>query len=188
MNWMEEDKDIRDRFAELRAIDDKDASSFERDWRAAVSRCKVNAPQRTFRLKAAAAVSFSVIVVVLVLAVIYHRSQQPASVAVNNSHESPGAVPDSTEKKSHAKGVIAEAPHSSSPARRVTQKIGRERQAPKVIARAHRLDLKRTSVRLEQISEWRSPTDFLLRMPQDSLLNRVPDLRDSIITMRPLQN
>ena len=161
MNQDWEEKKLKGLFHELRREDERLAPSFARDWEAALSRIgKARHPPRVFRVAAA-----TVMLIVLgssVFILFRQPARQPAPTGAP-AEEAPVSVASST--------------HQSPPPPLVPLF-----KAPgKVLPRAVR---RQSSARPRQsavfISQWRSPTDFLLKSPGEQLLKTVPRPGESV--------
>ena len=159
-----EEKAIRQLFRDERQADESNAPHFAATLEAAVSR---RGEYRSGRLMFQVAFAIVALVAVIggvigVVRLFSNRSgiERPETVAENSSE--PAAPPA---------GVLANhAPSSKQPPPRTASGTRRHRQTPARV----------TSL----ISEWRSPTDFLLSTPGDQLLKTVPRVGPSAIEIK----
>ncbi len=156
-----EEERIRKLFQQLREEDERNAPSFTRDWNGALSR--LEKPRRhwaVWRLAAGAAALILLGAGCLGWWMFFRQStkrQAPIEI-VRSERPAPGATPS---------------PVSPSPAPvRNPPNVTRRRpavrpQAPAIL-----------------ISQWRSPTESLLRTPGEQLFKRVPRLDESLVNIK----
>jgi hypothetical protein len=177
MNQDWEENEIRQLFRELRREDEGRAPSFAKDWDAALS--QINKGHRArflFRLPAMAAVA---LVLLGSFAFIIFRSLpmpltptatlEPTATIVQppppsvTFHTTPSVHPKISEAKKRQKVVPnLESGFGKKPSIAVRRQLPKRSQSPDIL-----------------ISQWRSPTDFLLKSPDDRLLRTIPRLNAS---------
>lgn len=165
----QEEESIRKMFQQLKAENERNAPSFVRDWNAA--RLRMNTPRRrwvVWQISAAAAA-------ILILLgtgwwMLFRQStMQLAPVEIARS-ESPD--PDISPT------VYSSPVPETSPASRLRSRV---KTAPN-ITRRHQFAQSKPSAIL--ISQWRSPTESLLRTPGEQLFKRVPRLDESVVNIK----
>jgi hypothetical protein len=166
MNQDWQEKEIRQLFHNERQANESLTPDFAGTLEAALSRRGRARPRRLI-LRVAFAVGALVAVAgfVFLLAGRYSREQAPSVVAgPSDLVIKPPAAPDESVASDQPGSVLPERP--SKPARRV---------------HGHRRSTRRAA---PLISQWRSPTDFLLKTPGDELLRTVPRLGESAIEIK----
>ena len=172
-----EDKDLETLFREMRATEHRSATRFERDWEAARSRM---APGRraSFNYAVAAACIIAIAVgVAVVVRVAGTRSSIPQQGALNGD-PGPGAQ-DLILRPPAPPGHIDPIPIPAVP-RNLARTPARTEAGSGRRAR-HQYIGPEAYERREQLSAWRSPTEFLLRSPANDLLKAVPSIQDSMV-------
>ncbi|MGH9822394.1 MAG: hypothetical protein ACREDR_03975 [Blastocatellia bacterium] len=189
----------------MRETDAGQSPSFEKDWQAAHSGLDRTRPQLRFRSALVfAALSLLLAIGALIAYRLVHSHGGPdaATNTAEAKSENPGSVkhPGNT----HPVPSVAEVP--TSPALQNQNQHGRnllpflkapKTSRPRFAYNGHRppgdrgnrplpsdklvAKIRATSQGEYLISNWRSPTDFLLRIADDRLLNSVPKLDDSIV-------
>jgi hypothetical protein len=163
MNQDWEEKEIRQLFRDERETDETVAPHFAATLEAAISRRRPARPGSLIR-RAAIAVVALVAVGGFVLLLLGRSGTGPQSVVSITQEES--APKTSDPNRSVDVAAVTVPPEPSKPAR-----------GP----RRHR----QSSVKAATlISEWRSPTDFLLKTPGDQLLKTVPRVGASAIEIK----
>ncbi len=159
MNQDWEEKKLKGLFHELRQEDERLAPSFARDWEAALSRIgKAHHPWRVFRVAAA-----TVMLIVLGSSVfIFFRQPARQPAPTGTPAEAPASVASRTHQSPPPIVPLFKAPGKELP-RAVRRQLSARPRQPAVF-----------------ISQWRSPTDFLLKSPGEQLLKTVPRPGESV--------
>ncbi len=161
-----EENRIKELFHELKQEDERRAPAFARTMQAALSRsAKTRRPWRILPVAVATAV---LILVGVFVFIIFRQSATEPYQAVGTEPVAPLAQPP-------APGVIVSAPHKSeSPNKKETPGAGRRRVVHQ----------RRPSPTL--ISDWHSPTDFLLETSGWQLLRTTPRVDELITSIKGL--
>lgn len=166
MNRNLDEKEIERLFGELGAEDDRHAPLFARVLRAALARAEK--PSRPWLLIRVAAAVAAVVVLAVSLFVFITKSKRADLTATNppvidtqEQQPNPSAMPPRPEPPPRRPATPSNDTASRKPVRK--HAAGRVEQSEVLI------------------SQWRSPTDFLLRTPGDQLLKTVPRLGESSI-------
>ena len=158
MNQSLEEEKIRRLFRELRRADERLAPPFARVFEAASSQTgKANQPRFVFRL---AAVAVALIALICAGLIFFNRS--PGLLVRSESARPIKPLPVLKDAASRA-----ELPEKVSTNRERRTRTARQRQS------------------LVAISEWRSPTSFLLKNHGDEWLMDIPRLDESIVQIKP---
>lgn len=179
-NW---ENEIRELFRELRREDERLAPSFAKDWDAALSQINEGRRARlTFRLPVAAAVALCLLGSFAFI--IFRRLPTPPTptAALEQTatiSEPPPTVAFLTTPPVRSK--IREAKNKQK--ERLDLKSGFGKIQPPAVRR--RLPKKSQSPEI-LISQWRSPTDFLLKSPANRFLKTIPRLNASTDEIKAL--
>lgn len=205
MNSEVEENRIRKLFSKMRETDAGQSPSFEKDWQAAHSGLDRTRPQLRLRSPLVfAALSLLLAVGTLIAYRLAHSNGRPdaATNMAEAKSENPGSVnrpgdthpvpsvaqvpaaPALQNQNHHDPNLLPflKAPKTSRPRfaynghRPPGDRGNRPLPSDKLVAK-----IRATSKEDYLISAWRSPTDFLLKMTDDRLLNSVPKLDDSIV-------
>ena len=146
-----DEKNIRKLFAETRAVDEQNIPAFS-----AVLQCSSNV-ENTVRIGPLLAIFMAMVILIsgFVAAVVYFRKPAPQIV---NSNE------NKKQQMTNDQPLPIEPEKTTPPAPR------------RIVYRPQKKAPRRTDL---MISQWRSPTDFLLRTPGNEFLKTVPRLNDS---------
>jgi hypothetical protein len=183
MSQNRDEQKLKALFHDLRGEDEAHAPFFSHAWQAALARQGV---QRRLPGGAGGWAIVATAAVVIICASLYFFFRNSSSLQTPRAERS-GPVAGATPAPDVPSVPGAPAPGSpgevaSVPPKQVTEVgITRARNAS---ATSRRLQASQTAVVL--ISQWRSPTDFLLVFPADRLLKSIPRLNDSIIDMNPV--
>ncbi|HLG13269.1 MAG TPA: hypothetical protein VJH03_01935 [Blastocatellia bacterium] len=172
MNRDLDEKRIEKLFHEMRADDQHRAPSFTRDWAAAVARSQT--PKRfspVLRLAAAAAMLVALGAFLLVFLRHSPRSEKPETAGA-------GTTIQENRPEERATSPISPTPSMPSP-----PAVRVRRPGSKILARRSRSRHAQSAI---LISQWRSPTDFLLRTPGDALLKTLPRVGGSVVEINAI--
>jgi hypothetical protein len=179
MTQNRDEQKLKALFHDLRGEDEGHTPSFSHAWQAALARQGV---QRRLSGVAARWAIAATAAVVIVFASLYFfpRNSSPQTPPTERSGPVAGATPFPelpSVPGATASGLPGEV--VSLPPKQVTG--ARVTLARHASVSSHPRQGSQTAVVL--ISQWRSPTDFLLAFPADRLLKSVPRLNDSIVDM-----
>lgn len=172
MNQDWQEKEIRQLFRNEREANESLAPDFAVTLEAALSRRRRARPRRLILRVAFAVVALvAVTSFVFVLAGRYSVERAPSVVAgPSESVINPAAAPDESVVSGQLP-VVSDQPDSVAPGR------------PSKPVRAHK-NRQSTGLMAPLISQWRSPTEFLLKTPGDELLRSVPRLGASAVQIK----
>ena len=161
-----EENRIKELFSELKQVDERRAPAFARTMEAALSRGAKT--RRPWRVLPVAVVAVMLILVGLSLFIILRQSPAETYQAAGNEPVVPLDQPPSP-------GVIESTPHMNESAnKKESPRPGKRRVT------GHR------SVSPTLISDWQSPTDFLLETTGWQLLRTTPRVDESITSIKGL--
>ena len=172
-----EEEKIKRLFHELRKEDERLVSSFAADWEAALSRHeRPRRPRRTLSVAVAAA---AVLILLGGSVFIFLRHSSSRSVQVTT---------DRTPAAPITRSQPAPAPRFETPEdQSITSVTGHKRlgnRSSEVASGKHTRSIGRRTATPSRpwalVSQWRSPTDFLLTSPGDQLLKTIPRLGESL--------
>ena len=164
MNLDQDEKKLRALFHDVRAEDERDAPSFAYDWQAAVDRLRPAG-----RLWPGKWVLVAACIVVVVYGSWFFFVRDTSHRAIDDSGPVAGVSPSAPQERAPGPSQAATVDISRLPSKKPSART-RHRSATAMEASA-------------LISQWRSPTDFLLKFPADRLLKSVPRLDDSIVDL-----
>ncbi len=180
----QEEEKFRKLFQQLRAVDESSAPSFASQWDAAISR--LNKPRRSW---AAWQLSSGVAALLILFGIGWwllgmRSADLDAPIETVRSETS---LTDTMPQVSSPPAPTKALPTSlSSPRRRTarmpSRSISSARNSPNTARSPHK-----TAQPLPQavlISQWRSPSESLLRTPTEQLLKRVPRLDESVVNIK----
>ena len=149
-----DEETLQELFQELRRGDKRTAGSFDSTWRAATAR--VGDTRRRARVIPLAVTALAMIVICTSLLVYLRHALRQSTPLAASKH------PSQLSGGQREPYSFSIRPFGEGPENRIQ---GRPLYHPSV----------------QSISQWRSPTAFLLRLPGESLLTDVPDLKKSLI-------
>lgn len=165
MNQSSEEERIRALFRQLKRADERLAPSFASVWQSSVSQAPLSqirkANQRRFTFRLAAALIAIILSVASAFVFFKQRSKPPVQT------ETAGPI-ESVPARNDTAAAPVKLPEKISPKRARMTRPARPRQP--VVA----------------ITEWRSPTNFLLVSPGDEWLKSVPRLDESVVRIEPM--
>jgi hypothetical protein len=170
MKHILEEKRIKQLFHELRQEDERHAPSFTSVLQAASSKARQAGPA-LFSLRVAVAAAMLILVGGLVF-ILLMPSLPPAES--ENSESSPPTVKLPYRQTQPPAPQIQPAPTLEA----------HQRKRPSLVR--HKRSAARSRQPAMLISEWQSPTDFLLRTPGEQLLKTVPRVGESLIDFKPI--
>ena len=169
MNLNGDEKRIRQLFLEMGSSDQSRAPQFAEVLAAAnskVARTQVRA--RSLRFAMAAAILGAVLLIAV--AIIVRPSKSRLGETPDNQAAAPSVPPEAPQTVDPPRRNVA--PRDSEPRRRFVKRV-RHRRIP---------DL--TTIAMESLFGWRSPTASLLKTPDDELMRSLPRLGESLQTIR----
>ena|SRR5215831_3748843 len=165
MNQDRDEKALRALFHEVRTEDERNASSFAYDWQAAVVRQRPAG--RSWGGKWVIAAASALLVVCASLFLLFRNTLRTPAEIGPVAERNP-ALPRQVNPVPFPN--VVPSPIKVTPSQAISSRSRRRKPAP---AESGGL-----------ISQWRSPTDFLLAFPADRLLKSVPRLDDSIVDLK----
>ena len=179
-----DDQIIRTMFQELKVEDESKASSFTHDWNAA--QLRMSKPRFRWAVwQMSAGVAAMSILLGTGWMFLRQSSMETAPIGVSTADTTtPNTRPPFI---SPPVPQIPSTPLASSVRRNTSAVSGtptHTKASHYIAARQHPVRQLQESAAL--ISQWRSPTESLLRIPGESLLKRVPRLDDSVVTINTM--
>jgi len=169
------DSDVKTLFGEMRARDHASAGEFGPDWRAVQSRI---AARRKFSFEYAFLIASVILVAISAAVVVKITRGRPAVQQQSARGQDSGSGIQAVLEPAPPSPVIN---HPANPTSAGPRIAGGVRPFRRAHTRKVALRQGRNGEAQQLISTWRSPTDFLLKLPGDDLLKTVPNIEDSLV-------
>lgn len=176
MNQDQEDEKIQMLFQRLKEEDERNASPFDRDWNAALS--KTDKPRQSWAFWQMAAGATALLMLLGAGSWILFRQsamQQAPTDIVRSNTPAPASDPPASPPQTLVKSDTSEPEARQIPPPRL-----RAKRRPN-IERQRSVKSQPTAVLM---SQWRSPTESLLETPGRQLFKRLPRLDESVVNIK----
>lgn len=197
MNSEVEEKRIRNLFSELRDQDSNRASDFEREWQAARTRLAGRRAGPRVALKPAfVALSILLLAGAAIVSFLNHESRSAQQAMLSSQADRTNSLP--MHDGPLTQGIPATQTHGLAPlpssqqpsSQKELVKMPRHTNQKRIYHTNHpgpqdSDPIERVMVAQSIISNWHSPTDFLLKIDDDRLLRSVPRVDDSLVRIEP---